>query len=259
MRGRPGSDRLAPGRIPLTRPHLVPTLLALALALAAAAPAAPLGPMRAIPADPLGGRCGTRAGPAAGLIREHLARSLTVPLPTTHSTDAGAIAVIEDDGTFFFPDKGGHVHLDLAAVTGAFYRTHGDDYDALAIYLARGLDDWFGSPTALASEFGVRNPNQGIGLDLFDLGAGFGSPARLEAVLSMNGLQHYPADPDSNMLEGDLTALDVLEHEFGHRWAAFVDLDSAGTPVPALLGRDLAHWNFFFDSDASVLDGNDWV
>jgi len=225
----------------------------------ARAAAPPAAPRRAIPADRLGGVCGTRPGAAADVIAAHLARPLAVPLPTPHSTDAGNIAVIEDDGGFFFADKGGTIHLDLAGVTQAFYRTHGDDYDALAVFLASGLNDWLGSPNATAAEFGVRNPVSGIGLDPFDIGASFGSPAKLEAILDMNGLQHYPASPDSNFLEGDLTPLDVMIHEFGHRWLAYVYVDSAGTPTPALLGRDDQHWNFFFDSDASVLDGCDWV
>ena len=35
-----------------------------------------------------------------------------------------------------------------------------------------------------------------------------------------------------------------------------------GDPVwvrPALLGRDYEHWNFFFDSDSSYMEGNDWT
>jgi hypothetical protein len=49
-----------------------------------------------------------------------------------------------------------------------------------------------------------------------------------------------------------------MGQECGHRWLAFLEFrDRTGTRSDALLGRDLAHWSFFFDSDASVMEGND--
>ena len=50
----------------------------------------------------------------------------------------------------------------------------------------------------------------------------------------------------------------MLGQEVGHRWLAFLEFrDHTGQRSDALLGRDLAHWSFFFDSDASVMEGND--
>ena len=52
--------------------------------------------------------------------------------------------------------------------------------------------------------------------------------------------------------------MSVIGQEIGHRWLAFLRFrDHAGRTSQALLGRDAAHWSFFFDSDASVLEGND--
>jgi hypothetical protein len=53
----------------------------------------------------------------------------------------------------------------------------------------------------------------------------------------------------------------VLGQEIGHRWLAFLTFRDSrlARPSTALLGRDRAHWSFFFDSDASVLEGNDIV
>src|SRR5438128_2415120 len=62
-----------------------------------------------------------------------------------------------------------------------------------------------------------------------------------------------PPAPDS------FTPLDFLGHEFGHRWLAYVYVDSAGFIVPALLGRAYQHWNFFFDCDASIMEGCGWT
>ena len=50
----------------------------------------------------------------------------------------------------------------------------------------------------------------------------------------------------------------MLGQEVGHRWLAYLEFrDHTGATSQALLGRDQAHWSFFFDSDASVMEGND--
>ena len=203
--------------------------------------------------------CGTRLESGVDAIEQHLARPLAAPLPTPHSTDAGEVAVLEDDGSFFYSDKNGHVIADLAAIGQSFYRTHGDDYDCLAVYLSSGLTTWLGSPTAIAAAFVLRNSIQGIGIDPLDDGANMGSASRLQWMLSLNGLDRYPADPNADVSGDTFTALDVIAHEFGHRWLAYTLVDSAGTPSTALLGRDFQHWSFFFDSDSSLMEGGDWA
>ena len=73
----------------------------------------------------------------------------------------------------------------------------------------------------------------------------------------MDWLGKYPDDPTQKFL-GENNTLSVLGQEVGHRWLAYVDFrDRTGARSDALLGRDLAHWSFFFDSDASVMEGND--
>src|SRR5262249_24310093 len=94
----------------------------------ATALAAPLAPMRApraaIPrgvapalrASPLERACGSDIdglAQAYAAAAEHAALTGLVPQPTPHSLDTGEIAVLEDDGTFFFTDKNGNVNLDL--------------------------------------------------------------------------------------------------------------------------------------------------
>ena len=203
--------------------------------------------------------CGTRLESGVDAIADHLARPLASPLPTPHSTDAGEIAVLEDDGNFFYSDKNGHVIADLAAIGQSFYRTHGDDYDCLAVYLSSGLTTWLGSPTAIAAAFVLRNSIQGIGVDPMDYGANMGSASRLQWMLSLNGLHRYPSDPNADVSGDTFTSLDVIAHEFGHRWLAYTLIDSAGTASTALLGRDFQHWSFFFDSDSSLMEGGDWA
>src|SRR5262249_31689651 len=67
-------------------------------------------------------------------------------------------------------------------------------------------------------------------------------------------LAQYPDDPDTIFL-GTNSTMGIMGQESGHRWLAFVRFGN--TKSTALLGRDNAHWSFFFDSDASVMEGND--
>ena len=225
-------------------------------------PRAPLSPLApSASATPLENACGTSLDEMAQRLAEaaerHAARS-TALLPTPNSADIDGIAVLEDDGTFFFVDKGGNPNLDIAAAGRAFYRTHGDDYDQVIIWLTSGLTNWLGSPTALAAAWPLRNFATGIGLSLYDYNAAMGLPPRLQTVLTMNGLHKYPASPATEVpgLPNYVTQ-DVLAHEFGHQWLSYPYVDSPVSPVH-LLGRALQHWSFFFDADGSVMEGADW-
>jgi hypothetical protein len=48
-----------------------------------------------------------------------------------------------------------------------------------------------------------------------------------------------------------------MGQECGHRWLAFLEFRDGAATSTELLGRDEAHWSFFFDSDASHMEGND--
>ena len=73
----------------------------------------------------------------------------------------------------------------------------------------------------------------------------------------MDWIGKYPEDPLQTFL-GENNTVSVLGQEVGHRWLAFLEFrNHTGARSEALLGRDQAHWSFFFDSDASVMEGND--
>jgi hypothetical protein len=244
-------------------------LLALSLA-AASALAAPLRAPRPAPsplppsvsASALEHACGTSLDDMARLLAEAAASRAergAAAQATTFSTDIDGIAVLEDDGTFFFPDKGGNPNLDIAVAGRAFYRTHGDDYDQVVYWLSSGMSHWLGSPTALAAAWMLRNTVSGIGLSLYDWNASLGLPPRLQTVLTMNGLHRYPADPAADVPGLPYySTQDVLAHEFGHQWLSYPLVQSPAEDTD-LLGRAFQHWSFFFDSDGSVMEGPDWV
>ena len=81
---------------------------------------------------------------------------------------------------------------------------------------------------------------------------------RPAAIAGDDGLaRQVPRRPDQQVPRREQHA-QRLGQEVGHRWLAYVNFrDRTGTSSGALLGRDDAHWSFFFDSDASVMEGND--
>ncbi len=142
--------------------------------------------------------------------------------------------------------------LDTVEVARKFYQSHPDNYDQLLIWTdAAILDD------AFAYEVTVANEVRGIGLTQFDASRDFGSAGRLRSYTVMDWIGKYPEDPLQTFL-GENNTVSLLGQEVGHRWLAFLDFrNHTGARSEALLGRDQAHWSFFFDSDASVMEGND--
>ena len=137
-----------------------------------------------------------------------------------------------------------------------FYQTQPDDYDFLVFYNDAGIDPGSG---AVAFEITVRNEVQGIGDDIVDRSTLFGSPSRLQAVINMGPLSQYPANPNGKVEAlgtTENTPLTVLAHEAGHRFLAFPRLREGATNTYSLLGRQLAHWSFRFNSRGSFLEGS---
>jgi hypothetical protein len=142
--------------------------------------------------------------------------------------------------------------LDFVALTHAFYQTHGDDYDQLVLFTNTRT-----TPLGtFAFEFTVANEVSGIGVDIFDDSRGFGSAGRLRSIVDMDALSRFPNDPRQRFL-GENNTLSVMGQECGHRWLAYLEFRDGAVNSTELLGRDEAHWSFFFDSDGSHMEGND--
>jgi hypothetical protein len=240
------------GRLPILSSLLVGLVLACGLC----------GPVyaSALPAPPAGGGiCGTSQDLVHRVLEQNrlLETQATAVLPTTESFDIGEIAVLEDDGTILRPADA-QFYLDPVAAARAFYRTHGDDYEFVCFYAASEIPFvTIPGTSAFAYEINVVQDVEGIGIGVQDHSLDFGSGGRMHSLLNMNSLSAYPADPHQNFHVTN-SALDILAHEAGHRWVAFVPLDSAGVTTNALLGAGLSHWNFYFDNQASMLGGNEW-
>jgi len=147
--------------------------------------------------------------------------------------------------------------LDLVAAARRFYENHDDAYDYLAFFNANGVQPGAG---VLAFETSVRTSRRGIGDTPVDVGRQYGSANRLQAVLNMGPVGNYPANPNSphpaRFSTGD-TGLTVFAHEIGHLFLAFSSIRNPANPAARpMLGRQLFHWNFRFNSEASILEGN---
>jgi hypothetical protein len=141
--------------------------------------------------------------------------------------------------------------LDLVALSRKFYRTHADRYDQLVIW----TDEVMTPEGAFSFEVTVANDIAGIGLDRFDASGEFGSND-LGSLVQMDAISKFPDDPATKFL-GENNTLSVMGQEVGHRWLAFLHFsDHNRQNSQALLGRDDSHWSFFFNSDASVMEGN---
>jgi uncharacterized protein (TIGR03437 family) len=147
--------------------------------------------------------------------------------------------------------------VDIATTAQKFYATHEDAYDYLAIYNASGVA---ASPSAIAYEVTARNHRTGYGDEVLDIGAEFGSPRRLQAVMNMGPLSQYPSSPIAHVDGRGPTAdtpVTILGHEAGHLFLAFTSVPGPGDPTSTpMLGRAGVHWAFTFNSEASLLEGN---
>ncbi len=152
-----------------------------------------------------------------------------------------------------FSDK---TEMDEFAIVQDFFRHHEDSYDSVVLFNDLSLD---ASTASLAHAWPVRNNVEGIGEALLDYGPYFGSPRRLSAFVNMGAISDYPVSPLAPIPAiPESSLLTILAHELAHRFLAYTRWKDpvSGLDSRALLGRQLAHWSFYLNTDASVLEGN---
>ena len=184
-------------------------------------------------------------GVSPGRTNEFKPVNLSDAATSTVAGGSGSTAV----GERFAPSA----DVDFAALAKKFYRTHADSFDQLVIWTDQRL-----VTDAFAFESTVANEITGIGVDVYDTSGAFGSGGKLRSIVMMDTVTKYPSDPTATVpLAGQNTTLSLIGQEAGHRWLAFLGINgSNGAFSNVLLGRDLAHWSFFVDSSASVMEGN---
>jgi subtilase family serine protease/Tol biopolymer transport system component/fibronectin type 3 domain-containing protein len=166
--------------------------------------------------------------------------------------DFEAVAVLAVDGDYsrFLEDGAPNVEP-RAAIGRAFFDSHADEFDFLLVASSFPFDT--GGAAAVA--WGVQNRVAGIGVDLFDESAAFGSAGRLLTFVDLGALENYDLVPSSPGFETLLTA---AAHEILHTWGAYIRFRAPDGTLSSALTASGAHWSYLFDSQASVLYGNDW-
>ena len=144
--------------------------------------------------------------------------------------------------------------LDLVSASRRFYAEFADNYDQLLFW----SDTRVVESGTFAFETTIQNAITGIGQEVVSFAAAYGSGGRLSSLVVMDDLGKYPADPVQRA-NGENSTLALVAHETGHRWGATLQFRDAseGVASDAWLGRQRAHWSFYCDSDASVLEGNE--
>ena len=146
--------------------------------------------------------------------------------------------------------------IDEFAAFHQFFRSQDDSYDSVILFNDLGL---VASQYSLAHSYTIRNEVTGIGKRVHDSGPYFGSPRRTGSFVNMGPISAYPVNPlELLSYRPDSSLLTVLAHEIGHRFLANVVFKDPETGHfnPTILGRQLRHWNFYFNTDGSVLEGN---
>lgn len=169
--------------------------------------------------------------------------------------DYGNVTVMEVVGNYDAKNPDGSVNAaPRQAIAKEFFRLHKDEYDFVVVFT--NFD--FKMPEAEADGFyeGVKNDVKGIGRDIFDNTALYGSAGHLQGTINMGNLAGKVSDP---LDPGFDTTLYILAHEMQHRWGSYVRFkDAAGNMSSALLGKDGDHWSYLLDSRGSVQYGNQW-
>jgi hypothetical protein len=146
---------------------------------------------------------------------------------------------------------------------------YGDNYDFITVFTT------FEDAGTAAYYFPLKNDIDGLGECNFNAGKTFGclfdqlqgQLTALDGFVFMNSLQYWNEwDANLDVSTSPLTDYNnsvyaVLGQEVAHRCGSglrFVDQRN-DTVSNLLLGRDNSHWAAFVDTDASVMDGWDWV
>lgn len=246
---------------------LVTAILAVAGAGAARAGAAGAGADAARSADAemrpdRGSICGTGAELQALLIarsREFLKQGISreeMALQAAGDFDIGNIAILKDDGRLV--GGGPPLRTDTPEIIRQFYLRHPDDYDQVIVFTATNYPCEVEAEAGFAFYQPVSNDVRGIGSSTFNQGGSFGLPTtRLRGFVNMNDLPEYGKHPDSRIpfFASRASGPDILGQEAMHMVGAFVNVDPS---IGNLLGRADAHWSFFMQTYASVMEGNAW-
>jgi hypothetical protein len=176
---------------------------------------------------------------------------------------SGATVVTGANGTGFDHNNG------AIQIINTVLQQLGDNFDFISVFTT------FSDANVAAYYFPLKNDIDGLGECNFNAGKTFGCVfdqtqgqlQQLQGFVFMNSLATWQ-DWDRNY-DGvvhpfdsfDSAVFSTLGQEVAHRWGSGLRFVDPRTDAVSnkLLGRDGSHWAAFVDTDASVMDGWDWV
>lgn len=178
-----------------------------------------------------------------------------IPQIADYSVDAPIASIPGAIGEIFANER----DIDYFSIVRSFIAAHTDSYDTVLIWTAsRDVQIISAGSGAFAFEQALNNQTRGIGRDIFDYSSFVGSQGRFRSIVVMDYLGKYPSNPYQLVPRaGENNTVSLLGQEVGHIWLAFPQIMENGVRTENLLGRDSSHWSFNYDSDASVMEGND--
>jgi hypothetical protein len=93
----------------------------------------------------------------------------------------------------------------------------------------------------------LANDVAGIGDEIYDHTEG----RKLQGYVFMNDVPFWIDEPEQMAM--------LFNQEIGHRFGVLVQADLGEGPTDELLGRGLAHWSYFVNTNASPMEGNKWI
>jgi MYXO-CTERM domain-containing protein len=191
----------------------------------------------------------------------------TVPNPYAASSIKGNVIVIEGNANTVSGSSFNHNGDGMFEVINTVLGQLGDNFDFITVWTT------FDDASTAAYYLPLRNDTQGLGACNFNNSETFGCTfdqtggLRVQGFVFMNSVNTWRQwdggyDGEVHPLDSfDSAVYSTLGQEVAHRWGAalrFVD-PRTGNVSKKLLGRDQSHWAAYVDTDASVMDGWDWV
>ncbi len=154
----------------------------------------------------------------------------------------------------WFPDAA--PQFDSFSFAFRFFQNFKDVYDQLIVWY--DFASTVGTNQVLGRAFPLKANVQGIGDGFGGFAGLLGSRGRLESFVEIAGsIRDFPDDPDAPANIAGESKMSLTAHEVGHRWLSRLHFRDGAETSNRLLGRGQAHWSFFMDSDASVMEGNE--
>ncbi len=161
-------------------------------------------------------------------------------------------SVIYDNGYILSTNEDGTTEI-KSELLNTFYETNPDDFDIIFIFTN------FKTPEENTNEIAhyatITNRQTGTGRYQIESAHVYGSAGKLKGAIVMGNINKY----DFATEKGKNQVLDIILHEIGHQWLAYINYyDGTETANYGLLRDDKIHWSYYAGF-ISPLGGSGWI